>query len=187
MYIEKDKLVSSFNEIENALTGYSLPLWEELPEIELYMDQVISLVSKYLEMYGSVTGHPRLITPSMINNYVKLGIIPAPIKKKYSKIHLCYLVILCTLKQTLDIHTIQQLIPIGLKEEEVKYTYNSFVKNQHKAFLHVTQNIKTVADPIFTLEGDNPDRINDLVMQVSASANIFKILSEKIMSLAETE
>ena len=88
MYIEKDKFISSFTEIESALAGYSLPSWDVLPDIELYMDQVISLVTKYLEVYDNVMGLHKLVTPSMINNYVKLGIIPAPIKKKYSKLPL---------------------------------------------------------------------------------------------------
>mgnify|MGYP005605527949 CR=1 FL=1 len=185
MYIEKSYLASTLEELENALKGYTLPLWDSLPDIELYMDQVISLITKYMEIYGTVTGQMRVITPSMINNYVKLGIIPAPVKKKYSKIHLSYLLIICTLKQTLDISTIQRIIPVDLSEEEVKHTYNSFVLNQRKAFSYVTDSIKTVAEPIINLEGDNPDRINDLVMQVSASANIFKILTQKVTKLPE--
>ena len=180
MYIERDRLIASFTELESALTNYSLPEWSQLPYIELYMDQVISLITKYLEIYGEITGLDRIITPSMINNYVKLGIIPAPVKKKYSKLHLAYLLIICTLKQTLDIPTIQKIIPTPLDEESVKHIYDSFVKNQKKAYVYVTQNIKSVADPIFTMEGDNQDRMNDLIMQVSASANIFKILTDKI-------
>ena len=187
MYVKKEKLISSFAEIENALTTYSLPSWDMLPDIELYMDQVMSLLTKYLEVYDTVIGTHRLITPSMINNYVKLGIIPAPHKKKYSKIHLAYLLIVCTLKQTLDMSTIQQIIPVGLDETSVKKTYDSFVKNQSTAFNYVFQQTRAVADPIFTLEGDNQDRMNDLIMQVSVSANIFKTLTERIAQLHDEE
>lgn len=187
MYIEKDKFISSFTEIESALTGYSLPSWDVLPDIELYMDQVISLVTKYLEVYDNVMGLHKLITPSMINNYVKLGIIPAPIKKKYSKLHLAYLLIVCTLKQTLDMSTIQQIIPVDISEEQVKTVYNSFVKNQSIAFNYVLKQTRAVADPIFTLEGNNQERMNDLLMQVSVSANIFKMLTEKITKLPNEE
>ena len=72
MYIEKDYLASSLEEFENALKGYTLPLWDSLPDIELYMDQVISLITKYMEIYGTVTGQMRVITPSMINNYASI-------------------------------------------------------------------------------------------------------------------
>ena len=83
--------------------------------------------------------------------------------------------------------TIQQIIPVGLSEAEAKSTYNSFVKNQHTAFNYVFSQTRAVADPIFTLEGDNQDRMNDLIMQVSVSANLFKLLTEKITHLPEQE
>lgn len=183
MYIEKDKLITAFSEIEQGLTNYSLPSWESLPDIDLYMDQAISVVTKYLEFPSTTIGFERPITSSMINNYVKLGIIPPPNKKKYSKVHLAYLLIVCTLKQTLDMSTIQKIIPVGLDEDSVKKTYASFVRNQHTAFNYVFSKTRAVADPIFTLEGENQDRMNDLIMQVTASANLFKLLSEKIIHL----
>ncbi len=183
MYVKKEKLIAAFSELEQVLTNYSLPSWDMLPDIELYMDQVVSLVTKYLDTPDSTLEFNRPVTSSMINNYVKLGIIPAPIKKKYSKIHLAYLLIVCTLKKTLDMSTIQQIIPVCIDEVEVRNTYNSFVKNQHTAFNYVFGQTRAVADNIFTLEGNNQDRINDLIMQVSVSANLFKLLTEKITHL----
>ena len=187
MYIVKENIIKTFNDIEESLKNYSLPHWEQLPDIELYMDQVISLLEKYLEIYYETIGTEKKITQSMINNYVKLGTIPPPVKKKYSKIHLAYLLIVCTLKQTLDMATIQKIIPANLSKEDVEKTYTSFVLNQHKAYLYVTENIRAVANPIFELEGNNQERLNDLLMQVSASANIFKILTETITKLPENE
>ncbi len=184
MHIEKDKLITSFNEWEEQLTNHSLPSWDNLPDIELYMDQVISLIEKYLKIYIKVTNSDKLITRSMINNYVKLEIIPSPNKKKYSKIHLAYLLIICTLKQTLNMATIQKIIPVNMTDEEVMNTYNSFVINQHKAYLYVVENTKAVSAPILSYDGENNERINDLVMQVAASANIFKILTDKISDLS---
>lgn len=185
MYIEKEKLISAYNELGAVLSSYSLPRWEDLPDLELYMDQVISLIRKYLEIFYEVTGAEKFITPSMINNYVKLGIIPAPVKKKYSKKHLAYLLIVCTLKQTLDMSTIQKLIPVGIKDSEIEKTYSAFVHNQHKAYAYVIENVNAVAAPILEFESDNPDRVSDLVMQVSASANIFKILTERLTQMSE--
>lgn len=183
MYIKKEKLVSAFTEIEHGMTNYSLPTWDMLPDIELYMDQVVSLVTKYLDVPSTTIVFNRPVTSSMINNYVKLGIIPPPKKKKYSKLHLAYLLIVCTLKQTLDMSTIQQIIPVELNEDDAKKTYDSFVRNQHTAFNYVFSQTRAVADPIFTLEGNNQDRMNDLIMQVSVSANLFKLLAEKITHL----
>ena len=179
MYIEREKLEKTFSELEETLNAYSLPLWEQLPDIELYMDQVTSLVDKYLGIYNEVTGLQKLVTHSRINNYGKLGIIPPPVRKKYSRTHMAYLLILCTLKQTLDIATIKRIIPIE-EAGGISKIYNSFVRNQQKAFLYVTENVSSVAQPIFNIKGDNQERMNDLVMQVAASANIFKIFTERI-------
>lgn len=185
MHINRDKLAETFNEMQENLREYSLPLWDALPDLELYMDQVISILGKYLAIYYETIGAEKCITSSMINNYVKLGIMPAPVKKKYAKTHLAYLLIICTLKQTLDMATIQKIIPANLETEEVMKIYNSFVLNQKKAYQYVTENIRAVADPILNLAESDGERINDLLMQVSASANIFKILTEKMTKIEE--
>ena len=180
MHIDKEYFQRAFSDLEEKLTGYTLPMWEELPDLELYMDQVVSMLNKYLSIFYEKLGEEKAITPSMINNYVKLKIIPPPEKKKYSKVHLAYLLILCTLKQTLDIATIQKIIPVGIEEAEVKTIFDSFVKNQKKAFSYVIENTKTVVEPVLKFESHSQERLNDLLMQVSASANIFKIFTEKI-------
>lgn len=71
-----ESLINWGKEIETA----TLPRWEELPDIELYMDQVISLVGKYLTPILPKQ-EQALLTKSMVNNYVKLELIPAPVKK----------------------------------------------------------------------------------------------------------
>ena len=77
---------------------------------------------------------------------------------------------------------IHKIIPAGIEEDEVKSIYNSFVKNQNKAFKYVTEQTSVIAEPILKNEGDNQERLNDLVMQVASSANIFKSLIEKIIA-----
>ena len=89
------------------LAAHKLPRWESFPDIELYMDQVVAVMEKALELYNkSGSEESKLITPSIINNYVKLKIIPAPHKKRYNREHLAYLVMICILKQTLAISSI---------------------------------------------------------------------------------
>lgn len=172
MYIEKDKFITVFNEMSDETTRPKLPLWNELPDIDLYMDQVISIIAKYIAQGG--------LTPAMVNNYVKLGTIPAPIRKKYSRAHIAYLFMVCTLKQTLDMATIQKIVPIGLSDADIESIYNSFVKNQRKAYGYIAENVLNVANPIFEKEGDNQERLNDLLLQVASAANIFKLLTEKL-------
>lgn len=180
MHIDKVLLKQAMDELEKISVCRELPKYAQLPDLELYMDQVISIVDKYLPQDITVNAKEKILTPTMVNNYVKLSIIPPPRKKRYTRVHLAYLIIVCTLKQTLAMATIQRIIPTDATEEDVEEIYNSFVNNQRKAFSYVTENIRTVADPIIENEGDNQARLNDLLLQIASAANVFKILTDKI-------
>ncbi len=124
--------------LKEALNSRKIPVWNELPELDLYMDQIIVLMEKYL---GS-TPKDKLITPSMINNYVKLGIIPSPTKKKYSKIHIAYLIIICSLKQVMPIADIKILIDEKLKNssiEELLDEYSKLYSNSTETILELAK------------------------------------------------
>lgn len=71
------------------------------------MDQVRTLVDRYLSPVIQGEKHP-LLTSSMVNNYVKLGLIPAPVKKRYNKEHVAFLLAITTLKQVLTIPEIKE-------------------------------------------------------------------------------
>ena len=83
MYLDKEKLKISISLWEEKIKGYSLPSWEHLPTIDLYMDQVLSLLEHYLGIYYEMADSQKFIPASMINNYVKLGVVPKPYKKRY--------------------------------------------------------------------------------------------------------
>ena len=117
-----------------------LPRWNELPDLELYMDQVLSLMERYL---GSYPGLDRKgLTASMVNNYVKLGVMPPPVKKKYTRIHLAHLIMICVLKASLPIDLIKNLILKSVENEEESSVYDKFcydfetsVKNASNAIM----------------------------------------------------
>ena len=102
-----------------TLAKRTLPRWNELPDLELYMDQVTSLVGRYLK-------DDRELTASMVNNYVKHKIMPAPVRKKYTREHLAYLIVICTLKPVLPISTIRQMMDDELAEQELPLFYDGF-------------------------------------------------------------
>ena len=183
MKIDKEKLKSAITSLDKSLTSYTLPEWDELPYIDLYMDQVISILERYFEIYREALGEENIITASMINNYVKLGTVPPPVKKRYSRLHMAYLIIIFSLKQTLDMATIQKIIPVETEEADVKKIYNSFVRNQKKIFSYMMESIKSIAMPVIETNGNNPEKLNDILMQVSSSANICKLLTEKITKI----
>ena len=114
-----------------GLENFALPDWEGLPQLELYMDQIIILLTEYLAPV-SRGQEDRAITASIINNYVRMKVMPPPVKKRYARTHLAYLIIICTLKQSLSISCIQRMLPPEHSEEEARTLYTDFVR-QYRA------------------------------------------------------
>lgn len=82
---------------------------EDLPNIDLYMDQVTTFMDKQLEPSKR---HPedKILTKTMINNYAKNNLLPPPEKKKYTKEHVLCLIFIYYLKNILSISDIQQIL-----------------------------------------------------------------------------
>ena len=71
--------------------------WEGLPDLSLYMDQVIGYMPRQLIQYGE----EERLTSAMVNNYIKDGLLPRAEGKRYGRRHLAYLTAICALKQEL--------------------------------------------------------------------------------------
>ena len=109
-----------------------LPRWEELPNLDLYLDQVVTVMEEYLEFFVT-DKEDKIITKTMINNYVKHEVIKSPENKKYSKVHLAKLIVICILKQLYSINEICNLINLSLDGEEIKDSYNKFCEELENA------------------------------------------------------
>ena len=86
--------------------GMVFPSWAALPDLGLYMDQVMTLMTRVL---GSMPGGGE-ITKSMVNNYVKAGLIRRPSGKKYDRDQLAQLIMIAVLKQALSMDEIAALL-----------------------------------------------------------------------------
>ena len=106
-----------------------LPKWEEIPNIDLYMDQIITYLDDVLSNIIKTEKNEKeekIITKTMINNYVKQELLPAPIKKKYTKIHIAEMIVICILKEVYSINEIKNLIELALSTSEPDVCYNRF-------------------------------------------------------------
>lgn len=80
----------------------------ELPRIELYLDQVLTLVTDELS-FMLMPGETAL-TGSMVNNYVKQGVVPPPVKKRYTRRHVGTLLFVCAFKRVFTIAQVSQIM-----------------------------------------------------------------------------
>lgn len=103
----------------------TLPEWDELPSIPLYMDQIVLLINTYLDPEG--ISKEKSVTPAMINNYIKQKIMPPTVKKHYFRHHLACLLIICILKESVNISDIPQLMPDRMIESNMKEIYTHFL------------------------------------------------------------
>ena len=161
---------------------HKLPYWHELPEIDLYMDQVIVLMEKYLSWCIEPDQNTKIITPSMINNYVKLGIMPAPIKKKYSRVHIAYLIIICNLKSVIPISEIKTLIERRIASSSIEELLNYFsdlftsTANTVRPALQVVKAKKRFLNKKATC-------LEDAALYMAIGSNTSKFISKKIIDI----
>ena len=121
--------------------AYRIPRYDELPTLELYMDQVVAVIDDCLRIYLRDSKAQRL-TPAMINNYVKTGIVHPPVKKHYTKSHLAYFLVLTILKRCYSMQQITSLLHIytNMKDSTIEQAYDLFISRFEDSLNDVFKN-----------------------------------------------
>ncbi|MBQ1817557.1 MAG: DUF1836 domain-containing protein [Clostridia bacterium] len=176
-YIEK-----KLRRWEKYINEYRLPEWEQIPDLGLYMEQVLALLTEYLDYLPPELKEEQFITAATINNYVRNRYMPKPYKKKYYRIHIAYLVMICTLKQSLTISVLTRMIPNDIPEEQVKAIYTAYRERHRIAAEFFVSTVRVVAAPIL---GHEERRMNASVESASDLISTYAILSGLSGLLAE--
>lgn len=146
--------------VKNMLHQMDYVRPEDLPSIDLYMDQVTTFIDSQLE---TSKRHPedKILTKTMINNYAKNDLLPPPENKKYSKEHILCLIFIYYFKNILSIGDIHRILdPI---------TEKYFGKGQDSP-LHITD----VYEEVFGLENEETKNIlKDLARKYQTSQKTF--------------
>ena len=103
--------------------------WDSLPDIELYMDQVVSYLPRQ-----SVGGKVPSMTSAMINNYVKDGLLPRANGKRYNKEHLVYLTAIGLLKNVLTVKDMKILLDRQIRSGTEAEFYKKVCDGVEEAF-----------------------------------------------------
>lgn len=186
MAYNKEQIAAKLLRWEAFLNDFKLPVWDELPAIDLYMDQVILIINRYLDFFAYEGNDEKLLTPAMVNNYVKLGIMPPPVKKKYGRAHIAFLIMICTLKQTLGMSEVKSVLPHG-DEENIRRDYDQFTVMHQDLSRYFTRQIKSIGAPIFDETQNTGSEVNDLVVSAAIVASFAKLVTGKIIALRLVE
>ena len=168
---------------------------EDIPNIDLYMDQVTTFMDKCLAQYKRYDDD-KVLTKTMINNYTKAKIFPAPIKKKYSRTHLMLLIMIYHLKSVLSIKDIGILVQSALSESNkmkqekmIESIYRGFVSLQKQTLSYLAGAAEGKPDESFygkesilKYDDDETKRIM-MTLALAIRANTEKQLAEKVLDL----
>ena len=165
MTIDKKNMISSILDSISRI-DYIKP--EDIPNIDLYMDQVTTFMEEQLARTKRFPDD-KILTKTMINNYAKNKLLPPPEKKRYSKEHVLMLIFIYYFKNILSINDIQTLFtPIvqkyfkSLTEKDMTYIYNE----------------------VFSMEKEQIESMKkDIVKKFSAASETFQDADEEDMEM----
>ncbi|MBE6137948.1 MAG: DUF1836 domain-containing protein [Erysipelotrichaceae bacterium] len=175
-----DSIKATLEKWLNELNNFSFADYEKLPDLDLYMDQVVTFLEKQLSIFQT-SSLDKQITSSMINNYVKGEVIQAPISKKYNKEHLAAIEEVITLKQVLTIAEVKQILDGSYNFSDSKLdSFNTFNKSNN-------DKISTVVEDAFKNLNDIDDNdthsLIKLALDYALSANAYINVAKRILFL----
>ena len=125
----------------DALMDFRLPAYRELPRIGLYLDQTVQYINGFL----TPIGFPEL-TPSMVSNYVKIGLIAPPVKKQYNTEQLAHLFFITVAKSVLSMDRIGLLVKMYRNSYTTDVAYDYFCEELKNMLLHTFGLKETLAE-----------------------------------------
>ena len=186
MSYDKALIAGKLRRWEKHLMRFRLPEWDEIPDFGLYMEQTVDLLRKYLDYLPPELKNEEVVTSSAINNYVRRGIMPGPIKKKYYRPHIACLLMICTLKQSLSIAMIQKMIPAGLTEAEMRSIYETYAERHRMASEFFVQQVRRAAGPILDHEDADEhaaEETSELIAMTAIASGFAQLLTQKLLLL----
>ncbi len=124
--------------ILHQIRQFSLPRYDEIPNVGLYLEQTAKYISEYVSVLGDYA-----LTGSMISNYVKKGLVANPVKKQYDRDQIAYLLFIAVAKSVLSMEDIRLLFQLQ------KGTYEP-----RKAYDYFRLELENVLHYVFGLKGD---------------------------------
>lgn len=144
--------------------------WEDIPDIDLYMDQVLNYMIR--QHIGLESGES--LTSAMVNNYIKKELLPRAKGKRYERKHVAYLTAICLFKQILSVDSTKELLKSQLSDEDIKTFYEKYC-------IKLDQEYNAVAEKID--ENMTKQDISELVLELAISSYAQKIACERLLEL----
>jgi len=146
--------------------------WNSIPDIDLYMDQVIS----YMKRQHLGFHLDESLTSAMVNNYVKQELLPRAKGKKYNREHIAYLTAICLFKQVLDLPGTKTIMDSQLGNAGIQDFYRKYTELLDKELMNVDQQIDEEMDDA---------QISDLALKLAVSSYTEKLACQFLLKAME--
>ena len=167
---------NSKEEIKNLVKEFSFPRYNDIPNVGLYLEQVVKYISEYLEPLGSFS-----LTASMVSNYVKKGLIENPVKKQYNREQIACLFFVAVAKNVLSMEDIRLLFEMQHATYESKRAYDYFC-SEFENVLQFVFGIKENLDTIGTDSNDTKTMLRNTIIAVA-----YKVYLDKYLAALHSE
>lgn len=144
--------------------------WDALPDLALYMDQIISYMPRQLIRYDESEN----LTSAMVNNYIKDGLLPRADGKRYGQTHLAYLTAICALKQVLSVKEMKTLLQSDTLGREPEQVYDYFCQELDCALRETAQELTAEIDP---------EELPKLALSLALRSYADKLACQRVLSL----
>lgn len=163
-------------QVRHSVENFRLPRYNEIPNVGLYLEQATKYVCEYLSPLGEYT-----LTPSMISNYVKKGLIANPVKKQYGREQIAYLFFIAVAKSVLSLDALTGFIKVQQQTYTLPKAYDYFAE-QFESLLRFTFELQ---DSVDVVGEDNTDEKRLLFTCIVASVQ--KVYLEKCLEAIARE
>ena len=126
--------------IADSLGAFRLPRYHEIPDMGLYLEQTAKYVSEYLSPLEE-----GCLTPSMVSNYVKKGLIGNTVKKQYGREQIAYLIFIALTKNVLSLDGLINFIAVQKRTYPLQKAYDYFCE-QFESILLFTAEARDTLD-----------------------------------------
>lgn len=195
------KTLDNFEKTIKDLEDFNLPEYKELPDIALYMEQIVGYIKECLEQFSNKDDS--IITPFMVNNYVKAKIINPPKDKKYNRDHIGYLIAISMLKSVVSMRDIAVFIDLDRKSDlytDKQNLYSFFKSIENESLKNVIHKVKTRTEVFKKANNSKKNKKENFSEDLYEQANLAyialrlytesecnKLIADKIMSQLSNE
>ncbi len=148
--------------------------WDSLPDLALYMDQVVSYLRR--QTIGADEEFNPPMTSAMINNYIKDGLLPRANGKRYGREHLVYLTAIALLKNVLSVKDMKRLLNLEIVPGKEPEFYQAFLERIDISFGDVARSVE-----LYSQE----DELANFALDLAVVSSATKIACEQVLAIIQ--